>query len=97
MSRLRVCWMVQGPSGFVVVPSRCMYRLGDLQHEEHGDPCEGDSAVDVEEVACQHGRGLRVQELAPDRVRVRQWRRWDASSCEDAADRASSYSLTECE
>jgi len=35
----------------------------DLDHEEHVQPTQGDRAVDVEEIACQHGRGLRAQEL----------------------------------
>jgi len=37
----------------------------DLDREEHVETPYGDRAVDVEEVARQHGRGLRAQELAP--------------------------------
>ena len=37
----------------------------DLDHEEDVDAAQGDRAVDMEEVARQHGRGLGVQELPP--------------------------------
>jgi hypothetical protein len=36
--------------------------VGHLQHEEYGDPLEGERAVHVEEVARQHGRGLGAQD-----------------------------------
>jgi hypothetical protein len=42
----------------------------DLQHEQHVDPPDGERAVDVEEVAGQHRRSLRAQELPPGRVGV---------------------------
>src|SRR5450755_1235397 len=36
-----------------------------LDHEEHADTAQGNRAVDMEEIACQHGRGLGAQELPP--------------------------------
>jgi hypothetical protein len=36
-----------------------------LDHEEYVQAAQGDRAVDMEEVACQHGGGLGAQELLP--------------------------------
>src|SRR5689334_17204660 len=68
-SRLRACWVVHGPSGWVLVP-RMDVAGGDLGHEEHIDPSESDRAVHGEEVARQHGGRLSAQELPPRRVGV---------------------------
>jgi hypothetical protein len=38
---------------------------GNLEGEEHVDPLQRHSAVDVEEVHGQHGRGLRAKEPSP--------------------------------
>jgi hypothetical protein len=40
----------------------------DLDHEEYVDAAQDDCAVDVEEVLCQHRRGLDAQELPPSRT-----------------------------
>jgi Plasmid pRiA4b ORF-3-like protein len=42
-----------------------LYGGADLNYEEYVDAAQGDRAVDVKEVACQHRRGLRAQELPP--------------------------------
>jgi hypothetical protein len=42
--------------------------VSDLQEDEHGDPREGDRAVQVGEVAGQHGRCRGTQELPPCRI-----------------------------
>src|SRR5215468_171324 len=40
----------------------------DLEDEEHVYAAQGDRAVDMEEVARQHGRALSAQELPPSGV-----------------------------
>jgi len=56
----------------------------NLDREEHIDAPEGDGAVDVEEIARQHGRRLRAQELLPGAAGAsRCWR--DAQPCEHPA------------
>jgi hypothetical protein len=58
----------------------------NLEGEEHVDPLQGHSAVDVEEVHGQHGRGLRSQEPTPGRVgRPKRCRR-NSPPFEDPAD-----------
>jgi hypothetical protein len=50
--------------------------VADLQGKQHGDPLQCRSAVHVEEVDCQHGRGLSAEELPPSCIGMprRRWR-----------------------
>ena len=75
ISRFLACWVVHAPVGWLVVP-RMDVAVADFQSEEHVDPFQGDSAVDVEEVHGQHAGGLCAQEPAPGRVGRSQRRRW---------------------
>ena len=69
-SRLRICWVVHGPSRCAVTPEDVHVAGADLDHEEAVQAPQGHGAVYVEEVGCEHGRGLGMQELPPGRVRV---------------------------
>src|SRR5437764_4341387 len=64
MTRLRTCWVVHWPLGFVVA-QQVHGSAGDLQDEKHVDPSQRHRAVHVEEVTRQHGRCLSAQELLP--------------------------------
>ena len=70
---------------------------GDLQHEEHVDPSERHRPVHVKEVACQHRRRLRAQELPPGRVGVPDRCRRYPQPLENAADCRGSHAVAELE
>ena len=61
--------------------------VADLEHEQHVQPPQGERAVDVEEVDCEHAGGLRAQELPPTDVGVPQRRWWDPVARQDSPDR----------
>src|SRR6266536_5850587 len=61
------------------------------------DSSEGERAVDMEEVARQHRRGLRAQELPPGRVGVPDWRWRYACPLQDPPDRRSTDPVSELE
>ena len=97
ISRLRACWVVQAPVGWLVVPKDVHVATADFQGEEHVDPFQGDRAVDVEEVHGQHGRGLSAQEPSPGRVgRAERYRRYPPQ-LEDPPDRGCADAMPELE
>jgi hypothetical protein len=68
-----------------------------LQHEEDVQALQGEGAVDVEEVAREYGRGLRLQELAPRGVvTAHRYRRY-AGPVEDPPDRGRPDVMAEAE
>jgi hypothetical protein len=69
----------------------------DLDHEEHVDSLQRDSAVDVEEVAGQHGRRLGAEELSPGRSVCSGGSRRDPQLLEDASDRGGADSAADLE
>ena len=68
--RLRACWVVQGPSGWLGHAEDVQVAVADLEHEQDVEPPQRHRAVDVEEVDGQHAGGLRAQEPSPTRIGV---------------------------
>jgi hypothetical protein len=58
ISRLRACWVVQGPSGCPNHAQDVQVAVADLEREQDVEPPQGDRAVDVEEVGREHAGGL---------------------------------------
>src|SRR5438034_4564910 len=67
--RLRICWVVHGPSGLAVIGDVHVAAAG-LDDEQAVPALEGNGAVHVDEAGGKHGRGLRVQELPPALIGV---------------------------
>ena len=59
----------------------------ELDYEEHVDPLKRDGAIDVEEIAGQHGRRLGAQKLSPRRSVCpdRSW--WNPQSAQNTSGR----------
>jgi hypothetical protein len=97
ISRLRACWVVHDPIGWLVVPRMCTERSPTSRGGEDVDPLQGDRAVDVEVVHGEHGRGLRAQEPSPGRMGRSRWCRRYPPLLEDPADRGFADAMAELE
>ena len=73
ISKFRACCTVHAPSGCAVTPRTCIWRVPTSITKEHVQAAQGYRAVDVEEIARQHRRGLRLQET------VARWTRCGAA------------------
>jgi hypothetical protein len=69
----------------------------DFDDEEHVQALQGERAVDMEEVAGQHGRRLGAEEPSPGGVVVADRRWWDPAAFEDPADRGRADPMAEAE
>jgi hypothetical protein len=69
----------------------------DFDDEQAVQALEGHCAVHVKEVGGEHGRRLRLQEVAPGRVGVPRRCRGDLQGLEDLADRGRAHPVTELE
>jgi hypothetical protein len=69
--RVRICWLVRGPSGWAVTPGKRAYR-GLASMTKRAGPAPGcHRAVQVEEAGGEDGGGLGVRELPPGHAGVR--------------------------
>src|SRR4051795_13170565 len=86
MTRLRTCWVVQGPSGVRSHAQDMQVAVADLEHEQDVEPLQRHRTVHMEEVDGQHAGGLRAQELPPGGVGAPYRCRWDSVALEDPPD-----------
>ena len=83
ISRLRICWVVHGPSGLAMTPS--VHVTGaDLHDEQAVQALQGHRAVDMEEVCREHRRSLSAGTAATSVPVCRRGR--DLQGLEDPTD-----------